>query len=293
MIATAQKSMYPVLKRLWQTSFGDSAACTDFLFGHIPPGNILVWLEDKTIASMLVWYPVELVLPDGIIPCAYMFGFNTHPLRRGQGIGARLLDGMHTYLKSKGYEAVLLAPASESLFGYYARYGYETLFNVKTATLTAGELRHPASPCTLLSRGLDSLCDERGEFFGGDRLFARWDKSFLRLISEDCKFRSGNVLRFACGDANGYVAYYPIGEGKIRITELGVPPRRVNDVLYALYKRSGVHTFEIRLPEDYQFNAENKYPVLPFVMIRWYDREKWMPRVEALPHPPYFAHILD
>ena len=291
MVSVAQYSMYPILKKLWRTSFGDGEAYTDFIFSRIPPEQILVFVEDKAVAAMLCWQPLELVTPCETIPAAYMFGFNTHPSRRGKGIGAKLIDGLQTHLLTKGYEAVCLAPATESLFEYYGKHGYETIFDIKTVTVSVEEISPSNSGCVLVSRGFDKLYHDRNKFFASERLYARWGGPFLHVLGEECRFRGGDVLRVSCIGEAGYVVCLPPVQGKMRINEFAIPEHIFADVLYALHKRFGAQSFEIRLSTDYI--VEMSGSVLPFVMIKWYDKKSWGGHILDVARAPYFAHILD
>jgi GNAT superfamily N-acetyltransferase len=282
--------MMPVLKHLWQLSFGDGEAYTGFLFHQLQPERMLVWMERSTVAAMLCWQPVDLAAPGGTLKAAYMFGFNTHPQFRGQGVGTALLEGFHRYIFGKGYEAACLAPADGGLFGYYGKRGYETLFHIRQTEIQAGELAPPEEPCVLVQRAFASLLTTRGRYFG-DSLYGRWPSSVLHLIGEECRHRYGAVLRVAYGGGHGYAVAVPLGEGRLLVNELAVPPRAAPGALYAMQQRFAARSLTIRTRTDYPlpFAAQD----LPFVMVRWYDRSKQAALLAGLKHPPYFAHILD
>ena len=292
MLSTARYQMYPILKKLWDTSFGDGEAYTNFLLDKIPPEQILVWLDGKTIAAMLCWLPFEMKSSNGNVSAVYMFGFNVHPRFRGKGIGTKLLEGFHQYIFGKGYRAACLAPADMDLFDYYDKRGYELLFSVKSAVVSAADIpKSENNRCVLVPRPLNSLYAERERFFGGEGMFASWGKNTLDLFGSECRFRKGQTLKVSCCGKGGYVALLPVGNGKIRINELAVPPEIMCDVLHALNIRLGVSEFELRL------RADERVPfvatVLPFVMVKWYDREKQIDIFKELDRLPYFAHILD
>ena len=282
--------MYPILKKLWNTSFGDGEAYTDFLLGKIPPEQILVWLEEKTIAAMLCFLPFKIKSPNGDIPAVYMFGFNVHPKYRDKGIGTRLLEGFHQYAFGKGYGAVCLAPASMSLFEYYGKRGYENLFSIKQTVVSIVDIPISNSSSVLVPRPFESLYAERERFFGGG-MFASWGRTELGLFGSECRYRGGQVLKISCGGQSGYAVLLPSDNGRIRINELAIPPELIGDVLHALRVRLGATEFELRLRADE--NADLPASVLPFVMIKWYDSEKQAGLFDNLARPPYFAHILD
>ena len=291
MVSTARYQMYPILKKLWDASFGDGEAYTDFLLGKIPPEQILVWLEGKTIAAMLCWLPFKMRAPGNDTPAVYMFGFNVHPRFRDKGVGTKLLEGFHQYIFGKGYMAACLAPAGMSLFDYYGKRGYEPLFSIKHALVSISDIPDSNNACVLVPRPFDSLYKEREQFFGGDGMFASWSTSALSLFGAECRFRGGQVLKVSCRGESGYVVLLPAENGKIRINELAVPSKLIADTLHALHIRLGAGEFELRLRTDE--NAPFSASVLPFVMVRWYDREKQGEMFENLTRSSYFAHILD
>ena len=121
----------PALTRLWQTCFGDTEAevrafwqalfdCTPVYLRRAPDGSP---------AAMLCALPAELVGDDGdAVPAAYLYAVCTAPALRGRGHCRLLLQEAEQDLAEQDVRAAVLVPAEESLFGFYARFGYRTVF---------------------------------------------------------------------------------------------------------------------------------------------------------------------
>ena len=120
----------PALTRLWQACFGDTEAevrafwqalfdCTPVYLRRAPDGSP---------AAMLCALPAELVGDDGdAVPAAYLYAVCTAPALRGRGHCRLLLQEAEQDLAKQDVRAAVLVPAEESLFGFYARFGYRTV----------------------------------------------------------------------------------------------------------------------------------------------------------------------
>lgn len=141
----------PALTRLWQACFGDTEAevrafwqalfdCTPVYLRRAPDGSP---------AAMLCALPAELVGDDGeAVPAAYLYAVCTAPALRGRGHCRLLLQEAEQDLKRQGIRAAVLVPAEESLFGFYARFGYRTVFTCRTETVPAARGDCSITPLT-------------------------------------------------------------------------------------------------------------------------------------------------
>ena len=141
----------PALTRLWQACFGDTEAevrafwqalfdCTPVYLRRAPDGSP---------AAMLCALPAELVGDDGdAVPAAYLYAVCTVPALRGRGHCRLLLQEAEQDLKRQGIRAAVLVPAEESLFGFYARFGYRTVFTCRTETVPAARGDCSITPLT-------------------------------------------------------------------------------------------------------------------------------------------------
>lgn len=140
----------PALTRLWQACFGDTEAevrafwqalfdCTPVYLRRAPDGSP---------AAMLCALPAELVGDDGdAVPAAYLYAVCTAPgPARARPLPPALAGGGAGPCKA-GRPRRVLVPAEESLFGFYARFGYRTVFTCRTETVPAarGDWQHHAA----------------------------------------------------------------------------------------------------------------------------------------------------
>lgn len=119
----AKKSDLPALTKLWQACFGDSvAAVNEFwkVFDHIE-----VFIARETVpVAMLCALPITYFDEAGEAHMAsYFYAICTAESHRGRGISTKLIAFAEANVRS---DLVFLTPASESLFHFYRKSGYET-----------------------------------------------------------------------------------------------------------------------------------------------------------------------
>lgn len=115
----------PQLAANWQDAFGDGTAYIDFVFDRFAGlAHTYVSEQDGAVVASLCAVPVTLGRYQGI----YLYGVNTKKEYRSKGIMDVLLRYVHETEKQNGAAFSVLIPASESLFGYYEKYGYQTVF---------------------------------------------------------------------------------------------------------------------------------------------------------------------
>ena len=123
-----------------------------YLNSTLTPGQqstVLRRALDGSPAAMLCALPAELVGDDGdAVPAAYLYAVCTAPALRGRGHCRLLLQEAEQDLKRQGIRAAVLVPAEESLFGFYARFGYRTVFTCRTETVPAARGDCSITPLT-------------------------------------------------------------------------------------------------------------------------------------------------
>lgn len=111
------------LRSLWKDTFGDSDAFLDIFFSvAFSTDRSLCACIDGEAVGMLYWFDCTC---EGE-KIAYLYAVATHKDYRGRGICHALMDEAHKLLREREYRGVILVPAQEHLFDFYARLGYKT-----------------------------------------------------------------------------------------------------------------------------------------------------------------------
>lgn len=123
----------PRLRDLFTEAFGDEGFTGLFFSRGYSPDRCLAAF-DTGLLGALHWFDCRL---EGQ-RAAYLYGIAAFHDCRGRGIGSGLIRAALAELDRRGYGAVFLVPAEESLFGYYTRFGFRPVSTVREETVTAG-----------------------------------------------------------------------------------------------------------------------------------------------------------
>ena len=113
------------LQSLWETVFGDSRFVTDAFFAYAfdPDGCFYAERDGKAVAALYL-----LPVLSGDTKGFYLYAAATLPAYRGQGLMGSLIREALAYAE-KNAQFVYLCPAEDSLYAYYARFGFsQTLY---------------------------------------------------------------------------------------------------------------------------------------------------------------------
>ena len=122
----------PQLRALFTEAFGDAWFTELFFRLGYSPDRCFLAAEGQVLAA-LHWFDCDLHGKR----CAYVYGIATFEHCRGRGIGSALIRAAMAHLQ-KSYEAILLVPAEEGLFGYYERFGFSTVSTICQETVLSG-----------------------------------------------------------------------------------------------------------------------------------------------------------
>ncbi|MDR0532059.1 MAG: GNAT family N-acetyltransferase [Oscillospiraceae bacterium] len=177
---------------LWQACFGDGEAYVR-LFWEECPWRGLAAEEDGRLASMLFLLPGGLALRGRQAPASYVYAVATLPDYRGRGFAGALTERAAQFARAEGQAALCLLPASESLYGYYAKLGFVNAFAAQQWELPQG---FPA----LEAFDADWACRSREDCWGRLGCFA-WGPAMLRYMAREHLFNGGALYREAAGYA--------------------------------------------------------------------------------------------
>ena len=141
-IRLAKKGEEARQKEIWKRCFGDEDTYIDFYFTHkYNQEETALLLEGGQIAAMTTMIPARLITPDGRdLDTAMVYAVATHPAYQARGYSTQIMDFCQSYLQGQGVGLSILVPASQSLFDFYAKRGYEKAFYHRQVTLTYDQI---------------------------------------------------------------------------------------------------------------------------------------------------------
>jgi len=227
MITHPGKDMMKDLIEIWKKSFGDADWYIDFFFKHrVKPENTLVYLVEGKPVSMLMLFPAKLRGHE----IFYVYGVATLPDYRRQGFSTSLLSYVNKNLP-ENVLGTFLRPATDSLFTYYKKQGYETAFYVKTLDLTISELNEIKTPIEFskISPG-DYKRLRDSSFKNGE--YIEWDVDAVEYAMKENELVGGKTLLITYGKDKGIIMCRT-WENKLYVKETTLD----SDILKAALKR--------------------------------------------------------
>lgn len=109
---------------LWNECFGDSREYIEFFLENCSH-ECIGFFENGSLLSMLF-------LLDGAIDkyiLKYIYAACTARKFRGRGYMSEIMEYAKTYCGEIGCDGIFLVPAEESLYSFYSRFGFESVFN--------------------------------------------------------------------------------------------------------------------------------------------------------------------
>ena len=119
----------PLVRKMWQSVFGDSNEFADLYFSQkYKNENTLIYFEgDKPAASLQMWeYNFSFYKQQ--VPIYYLAGLATYPDFRRKGYMSQLMTEAHQIMKERGVIFSILIPAEEWLYTFYRQFGYSQVF---------------------------------------------------------------------------------------------------------------------------------------------------------------------
>lgn len=111
------------LRNLWKDTFGDSDDFLDLFFETaFSSGRCMCATLNGSVVAALYWFNCKFDKK----PIAYIYAVATDKNHRGKGICNALMFETHKHLKENGYIGAILSPASDHLFKFYGKMGYQT-----------------------------------------------------------------------------------------------------------------------------------------------------------------------
>lgn len=200
-IEEAHQLLLQELMILWEQVFGDgSDYIAAFFDTAFRPEDTLLWLEDRKPVSMLFLLPVYLQSIFGqTVHGRYVYAVATSPHFRGKGYAAALLQEAEQIIAERGERFAVLHPASDSLYPFYRRFGYETAFSCVEMVVPN---ERPVAAERLKPLSLLEFKKQYQKLGAGRENEVLWSNAVLPFLYQDAQFSNGGAFGLdhtACG----------------------------------------------------------------------------------------------
>lgn len=196
------------LKELWRLCFGDEQSYIDFYYQTgFSPQNTLVLRVGQTVAAMLTLMPCQIKLPSQTLYLQYVYAVATHPNWQGRGFSTKLLQHARQEATKAGVDYLCLTPASESLFGYYAKRGYQPFFARREGKLQAQQV-NAAPSVTVQPLPAAELFAVRSHFLQNTGLYVDWLEQGTQYRGQELLQTGAQILTFLDSSLQGMCACY-------------------------------------------------------------------------------------
>lgn len=272
MIEMAAPQDSRAVQKIWKTCFGDTDSYVRF-FVKTHLSRCLVSKEDGRIVSMLFLLPLDCMYHGERRAVQYVYAAATMPLYRRQGLMESLLTRAHDIAVEKGMLFTCLKPASEALYRYYGKLGYQTAFHVTHRIVPRTSDTYPFR---LTSADPDAVHEQRLRAFP---LGLQWGRELFDFVLREWKLENGTVFAFPGGYCLARKDDHRVLCKEV-VSEI-YPLSAVANVLCARY---GLPEVEFRLPWNGEITPDGG-------MVRSADGAFDVQEFEA--EHPYFNLMLD
>lgn len=272
------------IHRLWQAEFGDDSGFIDAFCARCGWDRILLLWEDGAARALTAIPQMSVALPDGTEgTVGYVYAHTTLKEHRGKGFGRMLLNYADFCLQNRGADGVVLVPAEESLFDYFARSGYQKGFVLSERTGDpAAEIPDGAALCPVTPEEYRTLREQclKGRPHGVLPL------SLLEQQKELCLGQGGDLYELKLPGGPGCAAAEKGEDGTVFLRELLVPKGLEDGAAGLLNRELEGARVRFRCPADGASDGTR-----PFGAVKWY-RPEWSEAWQE-EKDPYFGLALD
>ncbi len=245
--------LYYDAMHLWETSFTeDDARFIEYYFSRrTSPQNVFCTIDEQSheLLSMLHTLPKRAVISGIEYDMRLIAGVATYPEYRGRGFSGSLIGTYAALAARTGVDALILQPATQGLFDFYKRFGFECMCTYEHRCF---RVESPKSVKHTIAPAVEHCVESYNTFlsrFSGR--FMRNEDEMIALIDEmsEC---GGIILQSGSGYVAGYAEndVFSVNELTCDIT---------GDLLETLSDASGCGYIEFTLPKQILGGTERVY----------------------------------
>lgn len=246
MIRLSEEKDREGLISLWEEAFGDNREAIElFLSKRALPQNTIVAEKNGKIASMLFLLDGKIKVGKSELNAYYLYAAATLKEFRGKGIMAQMLEAAKELAFTRKIDLICLKPAEKSLYDFYKKHGYQTIFKLKKAAVKLSESENFNFDC-----GCSDMYSARETAFKNFDRFI-WDCQAVDFAAEQHIFYGGSIF----GKCNGYCLYSVEGN-KIVVKELAFTADDASQTLAEIASKERLSEFIIDLPLNYPIECD-------------------------------------
>lgn len=256
--------MKEAFKSLWRLCFNDSETFIELYFRlRYREEEMVAIRKDHQIVSALQMIPYPMTYGTHLLQMAYISGACTHPQYRKQSLMEQVLTDSFQEMYREGVDLTTLIPANASLFDYYARMGYATVFYQSTEQINEEVLLTSHVKIEHTTTNEEGVYDYLSTHLAKRTCCVQHTSSDFEIILSDLALGSGTL--FYATEAHqikGVAIVYNNGE-VLHIEEL-VADHKVIELalIQAIKQKNTSATLQIKRP------AQNRESSIPFAMAR-------------------------
>ena len=201
-IGRVDGKIFPQVINLYQRIFHDSYHFTSLVMTESVKA-ISIDMDGDKVVSIALYREKHILENNELIKVPFIFGVGTHEDYRHQNRAHKVINGMLNYLKEKGYDRVLLAPANKSLYDFYSHFGFErySFFEYKQGRIDNKYILYNAG---IKDINAMLFLFNRNAYLMKNCQFRKWKEMYQKV--KETKMNGGNVM-LATKD-NRIVGYY-------------------------------------------------------------------------------------
>ena len=246
MIRLSQKSDLNDIISVWNESFGDSYEDIKFfLDSRYVSENTVVCEHDGKVVSVLFLLDGSMYINGSDYPSYYLYAACTLTEFRGKGIMAQMLSFAKSLSESRNKYFIVLKPGEKSLFGYYEKFGYKTVFSNKIVEIN--DFHH--NQITAITKNITcETIKSRDNIFDNINYF-KWDSDAVAFAIKHHEYFGGNYY----SDSDGYILYY-IKDSVLFVKESTISD---NEKLLDIIGSDNIKSVRIELPVNFDIACNN------------------------------------
>lgn len=249
----AKKEDLEGLKEIWKLSFGDEDRFIDLYFQNRDWSSETAVLQtDGRIVSMQTLIPVSMMGEDGEkCSAAMLYAVATHPDHQKRGYADQLIEFANQTLLAEGRGATVLVPATEELFRFYEKRGYQRGFYVREALLTGEEIEKwkgvDGSSCRISTVEAGEYNRLRRTLLRGQQ-YLDYREAEILFQKKIAQMSGADLYVLEHGDARGCAYAERISQEEVIVKELLIPEHSLIPAVLRISTLLPAEKYIIRTP---------------------------------------------